>query len=166
MTDAYLGEIRMVGFNFAPAGWAHCNGQILPILQNTALFSLLGTMYGGDGMNTFALPNLQGTFPLHMGQAPSGSQYLQAQRGGQEAVVLRSQEMPAHSHPQHGSPEQVSDRPTGKVPSRGGSFGSISSGADMAPTGIAGGNQPHNNMPPYLAINFIIALNGIFPPRS
>ncbi|WP_312182822.1 tail fiber protein [Arthrobacter sp.] len=166
MSDQYLGEIRMVGFNFAPDGWAHCNGQILPIQQNSALFALLGIMYGGNGVTTFALPNLQGTFPLHMGPSPSGSYYSQGQRGGQEAVVLSQHEMPAHAHAQYGSDEQVSDRPAGKAPARGGSYGTISSGAAMAPTGVAGGNQPHNNMPPYLAVNFIIALQGIFPPRG
>lgn len=177
MADQFVGEIRIVGFNFAPTGWALCNGQLMPISQNTALFSLLGTTYGGDGKTTFALPNLQGMAPLQAGQGPGLSLYDLGQSGGESSVTLLTSEMPIHNHvvsARSGSGDV--DNPSaatwcsahvGKTPLNMYSA-TVGSGPVMNAVAIgpAGGNLPHNNMPPYLTINFIIALQGIFPPRS
>lgn len=166
MSEPFLGEIRTFGFNFAPRGWAFCNGQLLPIAQNTALFSLLGTTYGGNGQTTFALPELRGRAPVHVGQGPGLPLVDQGETGGETAHTLIVSEQPAHSHPigatQGGA---TASRPAGKVCSAGGSY-SDTSDANMQPTGAAGGGQPHNNMQPYLGLNFCIALEGIFPSRS
>ena len=171
--DPFLGQITLVAFNFAPVGWAFCNGQILSIAQNTALFQLIGTIYGGDGQTTFALPNLQSRIPLHQGQSSGTSNYTIGQTGGSEQVTLTSSQIPSHTHqaqcvtggsnsksPVNGIWAQAS----GDQPYKGSETGS----ANMAPGAIgpAGGNQPHPNLMAYQALNYIIALEGIFPSRS
>ncbi|MBV9932127.1 MAG: phage tail protein [Alphaproteobacteria bacterium] len=177
MADPFVAEIRIFGFNFAPKGWAFCDGQILPISQNTALFSLLGTTYGGDGKSTFALPNLQGNVPLHAGQGPGLSQYFIGEESGTETVTLLISEMPAHSHAmgaQSGPAGTNTPTPDGSATlarAAGGSsykvapFGSITQLAPQAMT-PTGGGLPHNNMMPYITMNFCIALQGVFPPRT
>lgn len=160
-SDPYIGQIIMVGFTYAPPGWAMCDGQLLPIFQNTALFSLLGTTYGGDGRTTFAVPDLRGKFPLHA----SVMRYL-GSTGGQETVTLQTQQLPSHGHTLQAAVDQTTDRPAGAAPARGGSYGPPAGGTQMVQSGPTGGNQPHENMPPYLALNFMIALEGIFPPRQ
>jgi len=177
MSDPFVAEIRIFGFNFAPTGWAFCTGQLMPISQNTALFSLLGTTYGGDGKSTFALPNLQGSTPLNQGQGPGLSPYNLGQSGGEATVTLTQSEMPAHTHGVLAS----SSGGTQPSPANGvwGAAVALRQGvplySDSPGTGPAmslqacapaGGSQPHNNMPPYLTLNFCIALQGIFPPRS
>jgi microcystin-dependent protein len=164
--EPFIGEISMVGFNFAPHGWAMCDGQLLPIAQNQALFSLLGTTYGGDGITTFALPDLRGRFPLHPNLSGRGSNRFQGEVGGQEVVTLLASQMPPHTHPLQGADEQLSDRPKGGAPARGGSYGTPASSLAMTPSGISGDGQAHENMPPYLGIYFVIALVGIYPSRN
>jgi microcystin-dependent protein len=176
VTDQFVGEIRMFGGNFAPNGWALCNGQILPISQNTALFSLLGTNYGGNGTSTFALPNLQASFPLCAGQGPGLEQYEVGESGGVAQVTITTQTMPAHSHaPQASTESGTSNSPSlanWAQPHFGRAVDEVygTSGATVTMSAAAvsavGGSQPHNNLPPYLVVNFIIALVGIFPPRS
>jgi microcystin-dependent protein len=176
VSDQFVAEIRIFAGNFAPTGWAFCNGQLMPISQNTALFSLLGTNYGGDGKSTFGLPNLQGAAPVHQGQGPGLTQYLVGESGGTAAVTLLQTEMPAHSH----AAEAVSAADGNQVSpvnhvwskARYGRQGApmyTTTGAQaMSPgaIGAVGSNLPHNNLMPYLTLNFIIALQGIFPPRS
>lgn len=169
MSEQYLGEIRMTGFSFAPKGWALCNGQFLPINQNQALFAILGTTYGGNGVTTFALPDLRGRAPAHI-----GSVFTLGQQAGAASHTLTANEMPAHSH-NLGISTAVSHQadPTGRV------LGNVEAGAanyyapqdgsaTLAPNTVAsaGGGQPHENMQPYLTVNFIIALQGIFPSRD
>ena len=176
MTDQFVGEIRIFAGNFAPTGWAFCNGQLLPIAQNTALFSLLGTMYGGDGQTTFALPNLQGAAPLMAGQGAGLSNRVQGETGGQAAVTLLTTELPSHTHTVSATSSPGSDPdPSGNVwgvaaVARGTVMYAADpgSGAQMSAQAFAtaGPSLPHNNMPPYLALSFIIALQGIYPPRS
>lgn len=170
MAEPFIGEIRMVGFNFAPRGWAFCNGQTLSIVQNQALFSILGTTYGGNGQTTFALPNLQSRIPVHMGQAAGLSSYVEGQVGGQESHTLLTTEMPAHSHPVSANSSGVS-----QASPVGGFWGNsqqsnyaLAADSTMAATAVAlnSGGQPHENRQPYLAIAFVIALVGIFPTRS
>ena len=174
MADPFVAEIRIFSFNFAPTGWAFCNGQLLPISQNTALFSLLGTTYGGDGKSTFALPNLQGRAPMQPGQGTGLSLYDLGETGGSETVTLLQSEMPAHSHALMANntaaniklpgPNAVLARSTG-----GAAYNTSIGGLQpMAPEALAlaGQSQPHNNMMPYLTLNFCIALQGIFPPRG
>lgn len=164
MADPFLGEIRLVGFNFAPRGWADCNGQILPINQNTALFSLLGTMYGGNGITTFALPNLQGRVAVH-----EGAGHTQGEQAGSEAVTLTVAQMPAHSHAFRAvAGDQDSDVATNHLLSTGNFYANPPSNTAMAAESIsaAGGSQPHDNMQPYLVLRYIIALQGIFPSRN
>jgi microcystin-dependent protein len=178
MSSPFLAEIRIFGFNFAPRGWAFCNGQVMPISQNTALFSLLGTYYGGNGTTNFALPNLQGAAPLNFGQGPGLSQRDLGEVGGEPYVTLLQTEMPAHSHAL-----QCSAATAGTATSPANNVWSVAkvgrqaenkysattgSTPTMSPNAlsIAGGSQPHNNMPPYLTLNFCIALQGIFPARS
>jgi microcystin-dependent protein len=176
--DPFVAEIRILPFNFAPKGWAWCNGQILPITQNTALFSLLGTTYGGNGQTTFALPDLQGRAPMHRGQGPGLSLHSLGESGGSETVTLLESEMPAHSHGLRGQ-QDPGDLFQAQVGGIGNSLarstnGSIyqtttnSSLTQMAPQALtpAGGDQPHNNMQPYLTLNFNIALQGVFPPHG
>ncbi|MEZ5465272.1 MAG: tail fiber protein [Lysobacteraceae bacterium] len=175
MADPFVAEIRLFPFNFAPAGWAFCDGQILPLSQNTALFSLLGTTYGGNGKSNFALPDLQGRAPMHPGQGPGLSLHDLGETGGSETVTLLESEIPAHSHAANGqnSNSNLND-PAGAVLARafgGGNLYRTPSGAPleaMAAESITptGGDQPHNNMMPYLTVNFCIALQGIFPPHG
>ena len=174
MADPFVAEIRIFPFNFAPKGWAFCNGQILPISQNTALFSLLGTTYGGDGKSTFALPNMQGNAPMHPGQGPGLSLHDLGETGGSQTVTLLESEIPSHSHSLNavGGFNGTNNDPTNQVPAKGdaGLLPYTQSGQSlmMAFQGIApaGGDQPHNNMQPFLTLNFCIALQGVFPPRS
>lgn len=173
MADPFVAEIRIFGFNFAPRGWAMCNGQLLPLSQNTALFALLGTMYGGNGKSNFALPNLQGSAAMFWGQGPGLSLYDQGQSGGSVAVTLLESEMPAHTHALRSGvdPADVqSPSPTRALTRSSGGFAYGTGAPDVAlapqALGVAGGGVPHNNMMPYLTLNFCIALQGIFPPRS
>ncbi len=172
MADPFVAEIRIFPFNFAPTGWAFCDGQILPLSQNTALFSLLGTTYGGNGQSNFALPNLQGRAPMHPGQGPGLSLHDLGETGGSETVTLLQSEMPAHSHPVRASAQDATTRvAAGQLPATGtgvAMFGQQSSNVSLSDKSLApaGGGQPHNNMQPYLTLNFCIALQGVFPPRS
>ncbi|WIT13912.1 tail fiber protein [Paucibacter sediminis] len=172
MSDPFVAEIRMFGFNFAPKGWAACNGQLLPISQNTALFSLLGTYYGGDGKVTFGLPNLQDSFALGVGQGPGLSLYDIGERGGSGTVSLLSSEMPAHSHALMAGASAQTDSPAGAAlaPPAAAALAYRIPGNQVAmagdSNGAAGGSQPHENRSPYLAVNFCIAMQGIYPPRS
>lgn len=175
MSTPYIAEIRMFAGNFAPRGWALCNGQLLPITQNTALFSLIGTFYGGNGVNTFGLPNLQGRLPVHQGQGVGLSPYVIGQSAGTEVVTLITQQIPQHNHGLNafgGPGTQV--LATGNYwaedgASRGGKVyasstdNTLMNAAALSPTG---GGQPHSNIQPYLAVTFIIALQGIFPARN
>ena len=174
MADPFVAEIRIFPFNFAPRGWAMCNGQLLPISQNTALFSLLGTYYGGDGKTTFALPNLQGSAPLHQGQGSGLSIYDLGQSGGEQTVSLIQSEIPAHPHqasaasgsgPTSPAPDNTWGTLTGRTPPPLYVDGSpnVTMGNALS---VAGNSQPHNNMQPYLTLNICIALQGVFPPRG
>ncbi len=176
MSDQFVSEIRIFAGNFAPTGWALCAGQLMPISQNTALFSLLGTTYGGDGKSTFGLPNLQGAAPLGPGQGPGLSLRDLGEIGGEQTVTLLNSEIPAHSHTAQASTSGGTGSPAGAAWGES-KLGKTplatyaASGANnvlMSPQGLspAGGNLPHNNMPPYLCLTFIIALQGIFPARS
>lgn len=176
MSDPFVAEIRMFGGNFAPTGWALCNGQLLPLSQNTALFSLVGTYYGGDGKSTFALPNLQGSTPVGKGQGPGLSDYFLGQTGGSAAVTLSEAEMPAHTHNLRGNFNTADVNDPGPQRSLARSNpGQIYVPAappvpltNLSPHTVSayGGGQPHNNMQPYLTVTFMIALQGVFPPRS
>jgi microcystin-dependent protein len=170
MGTPYLSEIRLISFNFAPKGWALCDGQILPINQNQALFSLLGTTYGGNGQTTFALPNLQGRTILHTGADSSGHFYALGQSAGEVGVTLTPSQMPAHSHVAQGILVQANSFPAAGRTWAESPSNPYSSNANtvMNPSSLAqvGGSHPHNNMPPYLTLNFIIALAGIFPSRN
>jgi microcystin-dependent protein len=171
MSDPFVAEIRMFAGNFAPTGWAMCNGQLLPISQNTALFSLLGTTYGGDGQSTFALPNLQGCSPMGHGQGPGLSLRDLGEMGGSTAVTLLESEIPAHVHTLQGATDDVNSlSPVGAMPGAAESVGLYRTGPNstMAATAllVQGGSLPHNNRQPYLSLTFIIALQGVFPPRS
>ena len=172
MADPFVAEIRIFPFNFAPKGWAWCNGQLLPISQNTALFSLLGTTYGGDGKSTFALPNLEGSAPMHPGQGPGLSLHDLGETGGSETVTLLQSEMPAHSHAWADSKGDGNDSaPANELFAKGigiGMYAVPGAITQLAPNAITptGGDQPHNNMMPYLTLNFNIALQGVFPPRT
>jgi len=174
MSDPFVAEIRIFPFNFAPKGWAFCDGQLLPLSQNTALFSLLGTMYGGDGKSTFALPDMQGSAPLFWGQGAGLSLYDEGQIGGSETVSLLESEMPSHAHQASGGTGNGPTSPanntwgagSGRTPPPvyvNGSPNVNMAGATVAP---AGSSFPHNNMQPYLTLNFCIALQGIYPPRT
>jgi microcystin-dependent protein len=175
MSSPFVAEIKMWGGNFAPTGYAQCNGQLLPISQNTALFSLLGTFYGGDGKSTFALPNLEGSTPLSQGQGPGLSDYFLGQQSGTATVTLLQTEIPIHTHNWGGSGNQ-GDLPVG-APDRllaqsspGQAYQSVTNAnlTQMNPfmLSVAGASFPHNNMMPYLTLTFIIAQQGVFPPRG
>ncbi|HEU5090540.1 MAG TPA: tail fiber protein [Roseiflexaceae bacterium] len=172
MADPFVAEIRIVGFNFAPKGWAFCDGQILPLSQNTALFSLLGTTYGGDGKSNFALPDLQGRAPMHPGQGPGLSLRDLGETLGSDTVSLLESEIPSHSHALQASSVLAAARtPDTTILSRSrGSYayGPANSTVPMSGNALApaGSDAPHNNMQPYLTMNFIIALQGVFPPRG
>ncbi|CAN7556018.1 MULTISPECIES: phage tail protein [unclassified Paenibacillus] len=172
--DQFLGEIRIFPFNFAPTGWVQCNGQILPIQQYAALFSLLGTMYGGNGSTNFALPDLQGRVPLHPGQGAGLSQYDIGQSAGEKTVTLLPSEIPAHTHAiQYGTSGFAQESPTGQllmdIQGRRGAaaYTEMTNLKPMGAQAVAptGNSQPHNNMQPYLTLNFCIATQGIFPSR-
>ena len=171
-SDPYIGTIMLFGGNFAPLGWAQCNGQLLPISQYDALFSLIGTTYGGDGQSTFALPDLRSRVPIHQGQGAGLSNYSLGENGGLEAVTLLSNQLPAHSHPAMGnSGAGTSTDPTGGVWASGPTstyIAGASANTNMNPTSISGsgGGQPHDNMLPFLTLNFCIALEGIWPSQS
>ena len=171
MADPFVAEIRPFGFNFAPKGWAQCNGQLLPISQNTALFSLLGTFYGGDGKSTFALPNLQGSAPMNQGQSGGTSERFLGEMSGSETVTLLQSEMPVHPHSLNAVESAATARqPPGQMFAVGQAMSFYSSNAGnttMNPNmlTLVGGSLPHNNMQPYLVVNFCIAMQGIFPPR-
>jgi microcystin-dependent protein len=172
MADPFVAEIRIFPFNFAPKGWAWCDGQLLPLSQNTALFSLLGTTYGGNGKSNFALPDLQGSAPMHPGQGPGLSLHDLGETGGTETVSLLESEIPSHSHAMMGAtPPAESNLATGFALTRsanGSVYAPAANLVDMAPEALspAGGDQPHNNMQPYLTFYFNIALQGVFPPRT
>jgi microcystin-dependent protein len=166
MGTPFLGELRIMSFGFAPQGWAMCNGQFLPINQNQALFSLLGTMYGGNGQTTFALPDLRGQTPIHVG----GSFNVQGQKGGSPSVTVNIQQLPTHVHPLQASKDN-----SGTNTGTGNFLGQAvtlyhgpSTLTTLSPSSVSnvGGNQPHNNMMPYLTLNFCIALQGLFPSRN
>jgi microcystin-dependent protein len=171
MTEPYIGEIRLFPYNFAPRGWAFCQGQILAIAQNTALFSLLGTTYGGNGQTTFALPDLRGRVPNSAGQGPGLSNYTLGEQGGSENVTLIAQQMPAHNHPiAVNNSGANTGRPSGAYPGQtsGNTYAPSPDGSTLAPqaVGNAGNSQPHENRPPYLTLNYCIALEGIYPSRN
>lgn len=167
MGTPYLGEIKVISFNFAPKGWALCNGQLLPINQNQALFSILGTTYGGDGRVNFALPNLRGRAAMH-----TGSGFTIGERGGEEAHTLTVQELPAHVHLPKADPGlPTATSPAGNLwaaQSANGYTTSLVTPVAMSPQSISsvGGSQPHLNLPPYVVLNFVIALQGVFPTRN
>ena len=174
MSSPFVAEIRIFGFNFAPTGWALCDGQLMPISQNTALFSLLGTTYGGDGKSTFALPDLQGSSPMHPGDGQGLSQRFLGEQGGEDSVTLIQSEIPAHAHQFGGCNDATGDvqDPTGAIWSKeaGRSVVFLYHNANpnaMNPNAmtIAGGSLPHNNLQPYLVLNFCIALQGVYPAR-
>ena len=174
MTDPFVAEIRLFPFNFPPRGWAFCDGQLLPISQNTALFSLLGTFYGGDGKSTFALPDLQGRVPVHQGQGPGLSERFIGEAGGSETVSLLASEMPAHTHALAASAAAAYARGPSQelVANQNGGVNSYAP-ADASPPallaasaiGVSGGGQPHNNLAPYVVVKYCIALQGIYPQR-
>jgi microcystin-dependent protein len=173
VADPFVAEIRIFPFNFAPTGWAFCDGQILPISQNTALFSLLGTTYGGDGKSTFALPNIRGSAPMHPGQGPGLSDYDLGQTGGSETVTLLQSEIPAHTHQMRAATLDPANvklvNPNASFGiSRGGPIYQDTGDVQLAPEALspAGGSLPHNNLMPYLTLTFCIALQGVFPPRG
>lgn len=164
MSDPFLGEVKTTSFTFAPKGWALCNGQLLSIAANQALFSILGTQYGGNGQTTFALPNLQGRLPLHMGNG-----YAVGVAGGEESHTLTVNELPAHTHQAASASAATSGSPNGAVwaPTGPAVYASTPS-TTMAPStvGNTGGSQPHENRAPFLVVNFIIAVQGVFPSRG
>jgi microcystin-dependent protein len=177
MSDPFVAEIRIFPFNFPPKGWAFCDGQLLPLSQNTALFSLLGTTYGGNGTSNFALPNMQGNAPMQQGQGQGLSLRDLGETGGEQAVTLLQTEMPAHTHqvqavagagtlPTPTSNVWASGLKTGPSLYTPSGTGNLNVPMNPFGTSIAGSSFPHNNMMPYLTLNFCIALQGIFPPRS
>jgi microcystin-dependent protein len=172
MADPFVAEIRVFPFNFAPKGWAWCDGQLLPLSQNTALFSLLGTVYGGDGKSTFALPNLQGSAAMAPGQGAGLSERFLGESSGEQSVTLLTSEIPVHTHTfSTGLRPSDSVNPGGVAPGTGNNMYVTANGATVQQAAIqalssAGGSQPHNNMQPYLAMYFNIALQGVFPPRT
>lgn len=170
MADPFVAEIRIFPFNFAPRGWAWCDGQLLPLSQNTALFSLLGTTYGGNGKSNFALPDLQGRAPMHPGQGPGLSLHDLGETGGSETVSLLESEIPSHSHGLRAVEDDGTFlTPIGMFLAAGNSmYLAQNPNANMAPEALApaGGDQPHNNLQPYLTCYFCIALQGVFPPRG
>ena len=169
MSDQFVAEIRIFPFNFPPTGWAFCNGQLMPISQNTALFALLGTVYGGDGKSTFALPNMLDNAPMQPGQGQGLSLRDLGEMSGVESITLLQTEMPVHTHT-YGATEEAANEnnPGGNAPAAG--VGMYAQPANLGPMAfqtlsLAGGGLPHNNMQPYLTLNFCIALQGIFPQR-
>lgn len=172
MSNPYIGEIRMFGGSFAPAGWAFCNGQLMPISENDALFTLLGTTYGGDGQETFALPNLESRVPLHMGTG-SGGTYALGEVAGVEEVTLTTQQIPTHTHPLTANTSLATlPDPVNSILAQSRTAGvhlyveDNPAGAMANAVGPKGGSQPHTNIQPYLAVSFIISLFGVFPPPN
>lgn len=172
MSNLFIGQLLLVPYNFAPHGWAFASGQILPISQNTALFSLLGTTYGGDGKSTFALPDLRGRIPIGAGQGPGLQNYDLGEQSGEETITLLTTEMPLHNHgvQASGAPGGVNTA-NGNSLARGGTPYALPAGPvnqTLSPNAArpAGGNLPHDNMMPYLTLNWVIALQGVFPARS
>jgi microcystin-dependent protein len=171
MSDQFLAEIRIFPFNFPPTGWAFCDGQLMPISQNTALFALLGTVYGGDGKSTFALPDMQGNAPMQPGQGQGLSERFLGEMSGVESITLLQSEMPFHTHTLTVSQADALERfPSDQLAAQGvgvGLYAAPGPITQMAPQALppAGGGLPHNNMQPYLTLNFCIALQGIFPQR-
>ena len=172
MSDPFIGEIKIFAGNFAPRGWANCDGQLLPINQNTALFSIIGTIYGGDGRSTMGLPNLQGRAPMHPGNGPGLSTRRLGERGGTDRVTLTEQQIPSHKHEIQGSDAVAdSDIATGEGLANAGPYkmyGELRDTEKLASSalGNTGGNRDHNNVQPMLGLTFIIALVGLFPSRS
>jgi len=174
MADPFVAEIRIFPFNFAPKGWAFCNGQLLPISQNTALFSLLGTTYGGNGKSNFALPNLEGNVPMHPGQGPGLSLHDLGETGGSDTVTLLESEIPVHTHALRDHDLDLGELnapANNRVLAKSANATAYTAAANlvaMSPSALppAGNGQPHNNLQPYLTCNFNIALQGVFPPRS
>jgi microcystin-dependent protein len=174
MSNPYVGEIRMFGGNFAPAGWMFCEGQLLPISENETLFNLIGTTYGGDGQQTFALPDLRGRLPIHTGIPPGGPSYVLAQKGGTELVTLSANQVPSHVHALNASKAASSQgtavgNVTGDTSAAGANvYGLLSAPAALDSGAVVGvgGSQPHDNRMPYLAVSFIISLFGIFPSQN
>ncbi len=173
MADPFVAEIRIFPFNFAPSGWAWCDGQLMPLSQNTALFSLLGTTYGGNGVSNFALPDLQGRAPMHPGQGPGLSLHDLGETGGSETVTLLESEIPSHAHALRADSQDPGDNfgpgplmVAGRAPVYQPTTNSNL--VTLAPEALspAGGDHPHNNMQPYLTLYFCIALQGVFPPRT
>ena len=173
MSEPFLAEVRIVAFNFAPRGWAFCDGQILPINQNQSLYSLLGTTYGGDGRTSFALPDMRGRTPIHVGQSEGGSDHREGQKTGEETHTLSAAEMPQHNHTAQASNTTANlTTPSGNllanslselyVDATASNMVNLRSGTMLN----VGGGQAHNNMQPYLAVNFCIALQGLFPSRN
>ncbi|MEA3039310.1 MAG: hypothetical protein QOE79_1823 [Sphingomonadales bacterium] len=173
MSNPFLAEVRIVGFNFPPTGWAYCDGQLMPISQNTALFSLLGTYYGGDGKTTFALPNMQGNVAIGAGQGSGLSDYVLGEESGVPAVTLLQSEIPAHNHQVAcnialatvgtGATNSTFARASGGNPYKA---GTPTAALDPGTLSITGASLPHNNMMPFLTLNYIIALQGVFPARN
>ncbi len=166
MSEPFLSEIKIVSFNFPPKGWALCNGQMLPINQNQALFALLGTTYGGNGQTTFALPNLRGRVPIHMGNG-----HTLGEAAGSTSVTVNIQQLPTHLHPLNASPNSTgttADPTNAFLSPVNGGYGAATSLTTLSPQSVTsvGGSQPHNNMMPYEVLNFIIALQGIFPSQN
>jgi microcystin-dependent protein len=175
MSNPFVAEVRIFPFNFPPTGWAFCDGQLLALSQNTALFSLLGTTYGGDGKSTFGLPNLQGSAPMHPGQGPGLTLHDLGETGGETSLILLQSEIPSHNHTLQARALPPPSPDAAPAPNL--TFGRSNGGsAYVVPTNFAamdlntlapqGGSLPHNNMMPYLALNFCIALQGVFPPRT
>jgi microcystin-dependent protein len=171
MSNPYVGEIRLFAGNFAPAGWMFCQGQLLSIAENEVLFVLIGTTYGGDGQSTFALPDLRGRVPVHQGQGPGLSPRMLGELGGDETITLTPNQLPVHTHALHASPAAASGTaPGGALLAATGvaSYDTAAGTTAMAASavGSAGGNQPHENMAPTLAVNYIISLFGIYPQQT
>lgn len=166
MSQPFMGEIKIISWNFAPQGWAFCNGQLLPINQNQALFSLLGTMYGGNGQTNFALPDLRGQVPIHVGQG-----HLQGEKAGSESVTLTQSTMPTHLHLVNATTNETTQQPVASnalLSPANNLYSGVSNLTTLSPAAVSnvGGSQPHNNMMPFLVLNFIIALQGVFPSRN
>lgn len=177
MSEPFLAEVRLMGFNFAPRGWAFCDGQILPINQNQSLYSLLGTIYGGDGRTSFALPDLRGRTPIHVGNSNGGEEHELGQKGGEEAITLSTVEMPSHDHTAQAANSEANQNNSGGniLAAASASTFNLYISETSTPTRQpitsstvtnVGGSQSHNNMQPYFAVNFCIALQGLFPSRN